>query len=173
MRLAETLEEALGRRLSLPVLRRIAAGEAAHAALLPAILAQIHNILARERRLILLLDRLRGEVPEITASYRSDLRAGALRDFTRAIARLVEAGVVRRDLHPALAGRAVLELIAWMAMRRPDDPSQPPGPGDEDEALATTLALVEAALAAPGRRSVAVTPASRRAPRRSRRDASP
>lgn len=170
-RLDETLKEALGRRLSLPALRSVASGQPLDARSLPAILGELYDLLSRERRLLLLLDRLGGEVPEIAASYRRDLRAGALRDFTRAIERLAEAGVARRDLDPALAARAVLEMVAWMAMRRPQDSSPPPG--TDSEARATTLLLAEAALAPRGGEATTITPGLRRGRRRSRRDASP
>jgi len=53
-------------------------------------------------------------------------------------------GKVRQDLETRIAARAVLEMVAWMAMRRPRDADA----SADDEALAreTTLRLGEAAL---------------------------
>lgn len=145
--LPAVLAEALGPRLALPRIR--AAAEGAEATPPREILAELYDLLAREARLILLLDRLGAEVPEIGAAYREGLRAHALRDFTAAIRALARRGAVRAALDPDMAARAVLEMIAWMAMRRRADAAPPPG----DEALAreTTLDLAEAALA-PRRR---------------------
>ncbi len=140
------LAEALGPRLVLPRMQAVAAGDLDRAATLRDIVGELYDLLAREARLILLLDRLGAEVPEIGAAYRTELRARALRDFTGAIGQLSRRGSVRRDLEPAMAARAVLEMIAWMAMRRAGD-STPPA-GDEALARETTLRLAEAALMA-------------------------
>jgi AcrR family transcriptional regulator len=149
--LKATLADALGPRLALPRIRAVAAGDTGGAAVLRDILAELYDLLAREARLILLLDRLGAEVPEIGAAYGTELRARALRDFTRAIRQLAIRGGVRQDLDPGMAARAVLEMIAWMAMRRSGGSESPPG----DEALAreTTLRLAEAALASDRRTS--------------------
>lgn len=144
--LPAVLALALDPRLALPRSRAVAEG--AVAATPREILAELYDLLAREARLILLLDRLGAEVPEIGAAYRQGLRAEALRRFTAAIRALARRGAVRATLDPDMAARAVLEMIAWMAMRRRGDAAPPPG----DEALAreTTLDLAEAALAPQG-----------------------
>ncbi|WP_198375123.1 TetR/AcrR family transcriptional regulator [Neoroseomonas rubea] len=142
--LEATLSDALGPRLALPRIAAVAAGDTS-AATLRDILGELYDLLAREARLILLLDRLGAEVPQIGAAYGTGLRTRALQDFTRAIGQLAIRGDVRTDLEPGLAARAVLEMIAWMAMRRPGD-SAPPA-GDEALARETTLRLAEAALA--------------------------
>ncbi|WP_198368987.1 TetR/AcrR family transcriptional regulator [Roseomonas rosulenta] len=143
------LAEALGPRLALPRMQAVAAGDPDCAATLRDIAGELYDLLAREARLILLLDRLGAEVPEISAAYGTRLRARALKDFTRAIRQLAIRGDVRTDLEPELAARAVLEMIAWMAMRRPGN-STPPA-GDEALARETTIRLAEAALT-PDRR---------------------
>lgn len=144
-----SLAEALGPRVALTRIQAVAAGDPNGAATLRDIVEELYDLLAREAPLILLLDRLGAEVPEIGAAYRAGLRARALQDFTAAIRQLARRGSVRGDLEPAIAARAVLEMIAWMAMRRPRD-SAPPA-GDEALARETTLRLAEAALAAAGR----------------------
>lgn len=139
-----TLAEALGGRLALPRLAAVAAGEAGDELTPPALLAELYDLLAREAGLILLLDRLGAEVPEIRDAYTAGLRDRALADFAAAIERLAARRLVRQDLDPRMMARAVLEMLAWMAMRRPRDSAPPPG--DEALARATTLRLAEAAL---------------------------
>jgi AcrR family transcriptional regulator len=143
--LAATLAVALGPRLALPRIAAVAAGEADEAVAPRTLLAELYDLLAREARLILLLDRLGGEVPEIGDAYTAGLRDRALADFTAAIARLAGSRLVRSDLDPGMMARAVLEMLAWMAMRRLDD-SAPPA-GNEALARETALRLAEAALA--------------------------
>jgi AcrR family transcriptional regulator len=145
--LAATLAEALGPRLALPRIAAAAAGEAGDAVTPRALLADLYDLMAREARLILLLDRLGAEVPEIRDAYTAGLRDRALADFTAAVARLAGSGLVRPDLDPRMMARAVLEMMAWMAMRRPGDGAPPAG--DETLARETTLRLAEAALGAP------------------------
>jgi AcrR family transcriptional regulator len=147
--LPATLAEALGPRLALPRIQAVAAGGDGDAATLRTLLAEFYDVLAREARLILLLDRLGAEVPDIGNAYVVGLRDRALTDFTRAVERLAARHQVRQDLEPRMMARAVLEMLAWMAMRRAGDAAPPAG----DDALAreTTLRLAEAALASGGR----------------------
>jgi AcrR family transcriptional regulator len=112
---------------------------------LDALLAELHDLLAAQRRLILLLDRLSPELPVVAEAYGRAVRGAAFGRFAAAVARLAEAGAVRRDLPAEAASRAVLEMLAWTAMRRPADPL--PQPCDEATARATALALARAALA--------------------------
>jgi AcrR family transcriptional regulator len=144
--LSAALSEALGARLAVP---RIAAaacrtGDAAPPRVL---LAELYDLLAREARLILLLDKLGAEVPAIRDAYTAGLRNRALADFTAAIEGLAATGQIRQDLQPQMMSRAVLEMLAWMAMRRPRD-SAPPA-GDEVMARETAIELAEAALGVP------------------------
>jgi AcrR family transcriptional regulator len=118
---------------------------------LAAVVAELHDLLAREARLILLLDRLSLEDPIIHAAWQAGMRVQGFNAFAGALARLGEAGRARSDLDPALAARAVLEMLAWMAMRRRGDALPPPG--DEAAARATAIALGIAALGPPSRRS--------------------
>lgn len=141
--LSATLAEALGPRLALPRIAVAAAGEADDVTL-RALLEELYDLLAREAGLILLLDRLGSEVPEIGKAYTAGLRDRARADFTAAIEHLAARRMVRQDLDLRMAARAVLEMLAWMAMRRPRD-SAPPA-GDEVLARETTLRLGEAAL---------------------------
>ncbi len=144
--LPATLAEALGPRLALPQIAAAARG--AGGTITPRLLlAELYDLLAREARLILLLDKLGIEVPVIRDAFTIGLRDRALADFTAAIEGLAASGKVRQDLEPRMMARAVLEMLAWMAMRRPRD-SAPPA-GDETLARETTLQLAEAALAAP------------------------
>lgn len=143
--LAATLAEALGPRLRLPRIQAVAAGDLGEAPRLRPLLAELYDLMAREAQLILLLDRLGAEVPEVADAYRAGLRNRALTDFTAAVERLAGRHQVRQDLEPRMMARAVLEMLAWMAMRRPRDSAPPTG--DEVLARETTLRLAEAALA--------------------------
>lgn len=142
--LSATLAEALGPRLAMPRIAAVAAGEAKGEATPGDLLAELYDLLEREAPLILLLDRLGADVPEIRDAYTTGLRDKTLADFTAAIGRLAASGRVRQDLDPRMMARAVLEMLAWMAMRRPRD-SAPPA-GAEALARETTLELAVAAL---------------------------
>ncbi|ROP84562.1 TetR family transcriptional regulator [Stella humosa] len=143
--MAATLRGALGQRLALPRLAAVADGGPMGPETLARLLAEVYDLLARERRLVLLLDRLSPELPDMAETYGQAWRAPALGRFAAAIARLAAAGHARRDLDAEAASRAVIEMLAWMAMRRTHDPLPPAG--DEAVARATALALAEAALA--------------------------
>jgi AcrR family transcriptional regulator len=141
------LREALAEALSgfrLPALEALLAGGAAGPGTLATLLAELHDLMARERRLILLLDRLSAELPEVAAAWGETVRAGALRAFTQGIGLLARQGLARADLDPEAAPRAVMEMLAWMAMRRAADPRPPAC--DEAAARVAALALAEAAL---------------------------
>lgn len=138
------LREALDARMALPQLDAVAAGAAVGPETLETLLAELYDLLARERRLILLLDRLTPELAEVSDGYGRAMRAAAFGRITAAFARLAAAGHVRRDLDPEAAPRAVLEMLAWMAMRRSGDPLPPNC--DEVAARGTALAVAVAGL---------------------------
>ncbi len=148
--LPATLSAAIGPRLALPRITAAAASEADISVTPRALLEELYDLLAREARLILLLDRLGAEVPEIRRAYAAGLRDRARADFAAAVAHMAARGMLRQDLDTRIAARAVLEMVAWMAMRRPRDADA----SADEEALAreTTLRLGEAALSAPTRR---------------------
>lgn len=143
--LPATLRQALATRLSLPRLQAIADGAPLGPESLETLLAELYDLLSRERHLILLLDRLTPELAAVEQGYGQMLRGAAFARLTAAIARLAEAGHARRDLDREAAARAVLEMLAWMAMRRPGDPLPPAC--DDVTARRTALALAVAALA--------------------------
>lgn len=142
--LAATLRQALDARMALPRLQAVAEGGAIGPDTLETLLAELYDLLARERRLVLLLDRLTPELAEVAEGYGRMLRAAAFARLTEAVARLAAAGHARRDLHAEAAPRAVLEMLAWMAMRRPGDPLPPAC--DDATARSTALALAVAGL---------------------------
>lgn len=135
--------EAVGARLVWPVLDR-AAEEAPGAVGLEAILAEAYDLLAGERVLIALLDKCAGEVPAWRRLYAEGARRRYLAAFEAAIRRLAGAGLVRTDIDLAAGARSILEMLVWMAMRRPGD-SRPPA-CDEAAARQASLALAGAAL---------------------------
>lgn len=142
--LAATLRQALDARMALPRLQAVAEGGAIGPDTLETLLAELYDLLARERRLILLLDRLTPELAEVAEGYGLMLRAAAFGRLTVAFRRLAAAGYARRDLDPEAAPRAVLEMLAWMAMRRLGDPLPPAC--DDTTARDTVLALGVAGL---------------------------
>ncbi|MEM1048188.1 MAG: TetR family transcriptional regulator [Pseudomonadota bacterium] len=135
--------EAVDTRLVWPVLDR-AAEEAPGAVGLETILAEAYDLLAGERILIALLDKCAGEVPVWERLYAEGARRRYLTAFEAAIRRLAGAGLVRSDVDHAAGARAILEMLVWMAMRRPGD-TLPPA-CDEAAAREASLALASAAL---------------------------
>ena len=143
--LSATLLTTALERLSLPALQAFALGAPPEPRTLRVVIEELFDLLARERRLVLLLDRLAAELPDIREAYGTTVRASGLAAFETAFRRLAEAGMARRDVDASAAARAVLEMIAWMAMRRPGD-ALPPAC---DEATARHAAI-ELALSAIG-----------------------
>ena len=144
-RLEETAAAAVAERLVWP---RLVAALAAppEPGTLRAVLEETYDLLSRERLLIAFLDRCAAEVPTLGALYFEGVRHRFFCAFEALIRRLAEAGLVRRDLDLAAAARATLEMLVWMAMRRPGDPEPPAC--DEAAAREASLAFAVAGLEA-------------------------
>ncbi|MCV3274280.1 TetR family transcriptional regulator [Roseobacter sinensis] len=123
-RLKKTAVRALDERLNWPALK--AARQAPPGPdVLSVILSETYDMLSREHQLIALLDRCSKENVILERLYTKGRRREFLQDFESCIDRLAQAGYVRRDLDIAAASRAVLEMMVWMAMRRPGDTDPP------------------------------------------------
>lgn len=108
-------------------------GPAARAAL-PGVIGEMYGIIARERRLITLLDAVARDEPAIAEAYEMPFRGAYMRDFA------CYADGLRADPAPPGTARAVIEMVAWMAMRRV-------GAGDEtglDDATACAACVAVA-----------------------------
>lgn len=92
---------------------------------LPAILAELYDALADSAPLAALIDRSVLDVPELAAIFGERLKGAFIEDWTAFVSAGIEAGRLRRDLDPVAAARAVMEMIAWMAMHRLRDSAPP------------------------------------------------
>ena len=111
---------------------------------LQAVLAEAYDLVARQRHLIAFLDRCAEELPVLAQAWHEDTRRAYFAALEGCLKRFADAGVVRGDVDLAAAVRATLEMIVWMAMRRPRD--RVPPRCDDDAARTTTLRLALAAL---------------------------
>ena len=113
-----------------------------------AVLAEAYDLVARQRHLIAFLDRCAEELPVLAQAWHEDTRRAYFAALEGCLRRLADHGVVRRDVDLAAATRATLEMIVWMAMRRPRD--RVPPNCDDQAARTTTLRLAFAALGVNG-----------------------
>ncbi|WP_298969330.1 TetR family transcriptional regulator [uncultured Roseobacter sp.] len=142
-RLKKAATRALDERLDWPALKA-----ALHAPpspdVLSAVLSETYDMLRREHQLIALLDKCSKETALLERLYTKGQRRLFFRDFEACIDRLARSGHVRRDLDIAAASRAALEMLVWMAMRRPGDPDPPHC--DEEAARTASIGLAIAGL---------------------------
>jgi AcrR family transcriptional regulator len=99
------------------------------------IVGEHFTLFAQHRHLIWLLDRCAADLAELNGFYQTAVRGRCIADFTRAIqlssvsSRLPEEDMTAR-------GRALFEIVAWMAMHRHRD-RLPPAISDETAREAT------------------------------------
>lgn len=99
------------------------------------VLREVFDLMARNRRLIWLLDRLALELEPFREVHIRGLKLPYLVDLARYLA---AHACVPGD--PALLARAVLESLAWFAMHRHRDLALPPI--SDDEAFATVATMI-------------------------------
>ncbi|QBX99515.1 TetR family transcriptional regulator [Rhodophyticola sp. CCM32] len=124
-RLKQAASRALEERLDWPVLKEAALRAPPSADVLAAVLSETYDMLRREHQLITLLDSCSKENAVLERLYTKGQRSLFFRDFETCIDRLSMSGYVRRDLDIAAASRAAVEMLVWMAMRRPGDRDPP------------------------------------------------
>ncbi len=143
-RLKRVTAEAVAMRFQWPVLTAALSARARRKAALIPVLEETYDMLARERRLIALLDRCAQEVRVVEDLYLWGLRRSFLGDFETYIRLMARAGHLRRDIDTAAAARGTLEMMVWMAMRRVGDPEPPAC--DEEAARKACIALAASGL---------------------------
>ena len=118
------LDDAIGHRAHWPVLKAALRAIGPHdvEAEIAAVVSELFDLLSRERPLIWLLDRCAWELPQLRDVYVERARKpyfGDIACYVRRRRRMPPGG---RGEHPAAIGRAVVEMVAWMAMHRVREP---------------------------------------------------
>jgi AcrR family transcriptional regulator len=91
-----------------------------------AVVGEMFDLLSRERPMIWLLDRCAWELPRLREVYVERARQPYFDDIARYVRRRRSAPLGRRGESSAAIGRAVVEMVAWMAMHRARDPVAQP-----------------------------------------------
>ncbi len=128
-----------------PILSARARGEARlEPGDLSLVAGEIFDVMHARRRSVWLLDRCAEDIPEIAALYVKQVKARYLDDLTAFIAAGQRQRLFHRDVEPASAARALLEMVAWLAMHRLRDAL--PLQASEDQVRREAIALVRHAL---------------------------
>src|SRR5579883_2999829 len=125
---------------------------------------ELFDVMHGRRRSVWLLDRCAQDIPEIAALYVKQVKARYLDDLAAFLGAGQAQGLFHRDLDPAIAARALLEMIAWLAMHRLRDAL--PLPADEDQVRRAAVSLVTRAVSASTGRVVNASSANRPGRRR-------
>ncbi|MBW2244815.1 MAG: TetR/AcrR family transcriptional regulator [Deltaproteobacteria bacterium] len=99
-----------------------------------------YDLVARNRRAIRLLDRCAADWPALAELYHRGARGGLNRRWERYLARRIETGALPPVPDTAIAGRLVIETIAWFAMHRHGDPN--PQPMDDAKVRETVVTML-------------------------------
>jgi AcrR family transcriptional regulator len=103
-----------------------------------AIVGELFDLLSRGRTMIWLLDRCAWELPWLPDIYVERMRSPYFDDLARYVRRRGKASHLGGGKYPAAVSRAVVEMVAWMAMHRVQDP----GAVQFDEAAARHACIV-------------------------------
>jgi AcrR family transcriptional regulator len=115
------------------------------------ILAELYDLLARNRTGIKLLDRCAPDYPELARVWNRAGRAGALARLSRYLDERGRRGRLRRFTDEPVAARLVLETLVFWAVHRHWDPA--PQTFDEASAKRTVVEFLASALLSPGSRA--------------------
>jgi AcrR family transcriptional regulator len=91
-----------------------------------AIVSELFELLSRERTMIWLLDRCAWELPRLRDVYVEGVRKPYFGDIARYVKKRRRMPSGGRGEDPAAIGRALVEMVAWMAMHRARVPIAPP-----------------------------------------------
>jgi AcrR family transcriptional regulator len=140
------LQQEIGKRNLWPVLKTALKREGATHMREEAegIAGELYDLIAHDRKLIRLLSVCSRDVPEIADFHANKVRGRYLTDFGIYLKKRSESGQVKADVATPAAARALIEMVAWMADHRLNEPI--PMPGTEAEARRTVQALFAAAL---------------------------
>jgi AcrR family transcriptional regulator len=87
-----------------------------------AIVSELFDLLSRARPLIWLLDRCAWELPQLRDVYLEGVQKPYFGDIARYVRKRRRRPPGSRGENPAAIGRAVVEMVAWMAMHRARQP---------------------------------------------------
>lgn len=107
---------------------------------LEALVREQYDLVARNGRAIRLLDRCAADWPALADLYLQRTRGGLNRRWESYLTRRIEAGALPPVPDAAVAGRLVIETVAWFAMHRHSDAS--PQPMDDAMARETVVAVL-------------------------------
>jgi AcrR family transcriptional regulator len=134
---------------------------------LEAIVGELYDVLARNRRGIKLIDRSARDHPELATLWFANTRGGLIALLTRYLDARIRRGLIAPVPDVAAAARLVIETTVFWAVHRHWDAH--PQPVDEPTARATVLRMLTRALAAPPQRErTALTASPRPTARRTR-----
>jgi AcrR family transcriptional regulator len=125
---AAFVEDGIRQRAHWPVLKAALRASAARDVdvEVAAVVGEMFDLLSRERPMIWLLDRCAWELPRLRDVYVERARQPYFDDVARYVRRRRRAPLGRRGEQSAAIGRAVVEMVAWMAMHRARDPAAQP-----------------------------------------------
>lgn len=141
------LQQEIGRRSHWPFLKAALKREKAASVAEEAegIAGELYDLVARDRRLIRLLSICSRDVPEIADFHTHKVRGRYLNDLGAYLKKRNAGGQMKADVATPAAARALIEMVAWMAAHRHNEPI--PMPATEAEVRGTVQALFAAALA--------------------------
>ena len=111
------------------------------------IAAEMYDMMHSMRRSIWLLDRCTKDIPKIASLFLKQVKMRYIEELATLISAGQVQGLIRRNAAPPIAARAILEMIAWIAMHRLRDPL--PLSVSDDEARQTAISLVTNTLSDP------------------------
>jgi hypothetical protein len=125
---AALLEDGIRQRARWPLLKAALRATAPHDVdvEIAAVVGEMFDLLSRERPMIWLLDRCAWEWPRLRDVYVERTRKPYFDDIARYVRRRRRTPPGGRGENPAAIGRAVLEMVAWMAMHRAREPVAQP-----------------------------------------------
>ena len=86
------------------------------------VIGELSDLLSRGRARIWLLERCAWELPQLRETYLERMWRPYFGDLARYVTRRRGPALGGRGEHPAAVGRAVVEMVAWMAMHRTRHP---------------------------------------------------
>ena len=128
-----TLRDALARR------RAPVTGEE-----LTCIVRELHDVMARNRTGLKLVDRCASEYPELAKLWFGEGRGALLEDLTQYLKRGIHHGTFRRVPDARVAARVIIETVVFWAVHRHWDPA--PQPVDPRTAEDTIIQMLVGAL---------------------------
>ena len=125
---AALLDDAMRQRPRWPVLKAALRATAPRnvGAEIAAVVGELFDLLSRERPMIWLLDRCAWELPQLRHFYVERAREPLLADFAHYVRTRRKIPLGGGDENVAAVGRAIVEMVAWMAMHRAKEPVELP-----------------------------------------------